>query len=1099
MKLHTLPTLSLALLLGLALGGCGDCGGGKTDGGNPDATVDGGTPDGGDDGGLPDGGDDGGMPDGGDDGGTDAGPPPFQIDRVMPARGPSAGGNRVTLSGRGFVFPFARLGEGVESQTAVLFGSNTAIEFTVVDDDTLEVFAPPGLVGARDIVVQNPNGEARCEGCYTYYTPVRADSLAPGESPVSGGALLALSGDGLVPGSRVLVGDRSAIDVQVQDPRLLTFIAPPAAGPGPVDVVVFNENGRATLRRSLHYFVAPRVDRLAPPVGRSTGGTVVQLEGAGLTGTTGVLLGGAPATGLTAIGDTTLLVTTPAGAAGSVVDLTLQHPRGDLTIPGAFTYVDPSDRSLSLLAVQPRRAPLAGGTEVELIGTGLDRPAPQVTFGGLPATGVTLVDGNRLRATVPAGAAVGPVDVQVRNDRGGALLPGALTYYEAVVVSAIDPVTGPDTGGTPVTITGSGFAAGVDLRIGALPVTDLVVVDANTLTATTAAGSPGASDVVVGLGSGLDRLEGVLAGGFTYQGALDLSRVEPERGAQAGGTLVSLYGSGFTTGSQVTFGLRTATVEALLGDAILTVRSPPGAPGLVDVSVSEGAGPALLPDAFQYYDPTNLRGGASGGPMAGTLNITVLDSMAGLPVQDAFVILGADPTTPFQGLTDTRGQITFSDPSLVKATDVTASAAGFASTTVSRVDTRDLTIFITPNEGEPGPPPVFAPPAFVGGSGEDGSLGRVCGFKLPPNRALMPGEREEARVYITSRSSFYLPPFGFPPSFQVVSQDCGTFTMASRAGNVAVYAFYGVASTEIDPTTGETLDSFEPHLMGITRGLEVPAIVPPVCTPNQACPGGFACGKSEFDPENPNDFGYCLCQVDAACGTGEFCNAAGGCQPPLEADVILSMHMDLDVPIRLVNAPQPAAGAIHVTYSYLELGGEGTVYVGEVVNQSDRFDFPRHPRLPGDGFVFLDMATSGGGYPLSLYFRRQIGDLALGVDLGPMQPMTHFISPVPGGSLVGGRVQWAYDGSPEPDLVQIDVEEPGFVPKPLWSIILPGSETSVEVPEQVLTVLRQSPMLQITATTALSPRFDYDHFSYSQLSALSWNSFTLDSQIFVVP
>ena len=37
-------------------------------------------------------------------------------------------------------------------------------------------------------------------------------------------------------------------------------------------------------------------------------------------------------------------------------------------------------------------------------------------------------------------------------------------------------------------------------------------------------------------------------------------------------------------------------------------------------------------------------------------------------------------------------------------------------------------------------------------------------------------EREEARVFISSRTSFQLPPFGFPPSFQVVSEDCGTFT-----------------------------------------------------------------------------------------------------------------------------------------------------------------------------------------------------------------------------------------------------------------------------------------------------------------------------------
>jgi len=522
----------------------------------------------------------------------------------------------------------------------------------------------------------------------------------------------------------------------------------------------------------------------------------------------------------------------------------------------------------------------------------------------------------------------------------------------------------------------------------------------------------------------------------------------------------------------------------------------------VDVSVSQGGDASTeqrLVDAFQYYDPTNLRGGASGGQMMGTINITVSDNMSGLPIEGALVVLGSDPATPFSGLSDLHGQITFSDPSLVKAIDVSASAEGHQAVTISRVDTRDLTVFLTPNAGSPGAAPSSPPPSFVGGSGADGSLGRVCGFKLPPSRVLQAGEREEARVYISARSSFSLPPFGFDPSYQVVSEDCGSFTMASRAGNVAVYAFYGVASSQLDPLTGQTIDSFEPILMGVTRGIEVPAVDPPFCTPNMACPGGFDCSKTEWDPTAPNEFGYCLCNVDAACSSDQFCNQAGGCQPPLQADVILSVHLDLDVPIRLINAPQPASGAVHLTFSYLELGGEGSIYVGQIQNNSERFDFPNHPRLPGDGFVFLDLATSGGGYPLSIYFRRQVGDLSLGVDLGPMQPLTHFVSPVPGGALSGNRLQWVIDGSPRPDLIQIDVEEPGFVPKPLWTVILPGSESSVEVPPAVIEILRQSPSLQITLTSALSPRFDFNHFSYSQLSALSWNSFTLDTQAFVVP
>ncbi|RMG17177.1 MAG: hypothetical protein D6729_09475, partial [Deltaproteobacteria bacterium] len=507
---------------------------------------------------------------------------------------------------------------------------------------------------------------------------------------------------------------------------------------------------------------------------------------------------------------------------------------------------------------------------------------------------------------------------------------------------------------------------------------------------------------------------------------------------------------------------------------------------------------AVLPKAFQYYDPTNVRGGASGGPMAGTINITLLDAIVGIPVDGATVVLGDGSV--FSGQTNERGQVTFSDPSLVKPVDVSAFKAGYEAVTVSRIDARDLTLYLTPNEGEPGPPPVFPPPAFVGGSGPGGSLGTVCGFKLPPGIELGPNQVEEARVFVTTPSVTRLPPFGSPPFYQVVSEDCGTFILPSRPGNVAVYAFYGIKTTTTD-ATGQAVETFEPILMGITRGIEVPAIDPPICTPNRACPGGFECqkGPSDWDPENPNDFAYCLCTVDAACDAGEICNQAGGCQPPLRGDVVLSMHMDLSVPIRLVNPPQPDLGPVHLTYSYLELGGEGAAYIGQVQNTTNTFLFERHPRLPGDGFVFLNMTTNGGSYPLSLYYRRQIGDLEQGVDIGPMQPMTRLISPVPGGALTGGRVQWAYDGTPVPDVVLIFIDEPGFVPKPLWQIILPGTETQVDVPPAVLEVLRQSPALSLTLITALSARFDFDHFSYGQLGLGAWNSFTLDSQSFVVP
>jgi hypothetical protein len=84
--------------------------------------------------------------------------------------------------------------------------------------------------------------------------------------------------------------------------------------------------------------VAPRaVDQISPAGGPVAGGTVVQLVGWGLTGATGVLFGPSIGSAFTANSDSELTVTSPSRPAGPV-DVTVQHPAGNLTKAAAFTY-----------------------------------------------------------------------------------------------------------------------------------------------------------------------------------------------------------------------------------------------------------------------------------------------------------------------------------------------------------------------------------------------------------------------------------------------------------------------------------------------------------------------------------------------------------------------------------------------------------------------------------------------------------------------------------------------------------------------------------------------------------------------------------------
>ena len=81
-----------------------------------------------------------------------------------------------------------------------------------------------------------------------------------------------------------------------------------------------------------------------------------------------------------------------------------------------------------------------------------------------------------------------------------------------VTVTAVAPSTGSTFGGTPITITGSGFSSGASVLVGGTAATDVAVVSSTSITAKTPAHAAGAGDVRVTVGSKTDTL----AGAFTF-------------------------------------------------------------------------------------------------------------------------------------------------------------------------------------------------------------------------------------------------------------------------------------------------------------------------------------------------------------------------------------------------------------------------------------------------------------------------------------------------------------------------------------------------------------------------------------------------------
>jgi IPT/TIG domain len=167
--------------------------------------------------------------------------------------------------------------------------------------------------------------------------------------------------------------------------------------------------------------------------------------------------------------------------------------------------------SLKLTAVQPAQGPKTGGIKVRLTGTGFS-PGCRVTFGQIEATGIVMTSESQMEVLIPA-RAPGQVDVEVSNSTGQkSSLPNSFTYKD-LYVSSISPQSGPQTGGTQVSISGTGFKNGASVKIGGASSTSVAVGSDSTLTATTPPGKAGPADIEV---TNTDSSTAVLPAGFSF-------------------------------------------------------------------------------------------------------------------------------------------------------------------------------------------------------------------------------------------------------------------------------------------------------------------------------------------------------------------------------------------------------------------------------------------------------------------------------------------------------------------------------------------------------------------------------------------------------
>ena len=321
---------------------------------------------------------------------------------------------------------------------------------------------------------------------------------------------LALSGAGLALGSSLSVSDPDMTLANVVfSGGQVTFQLDVPAGeePGHVDLLVTNVNGSSYLPAAIEVTPPdPAVADVTPSSGSLSGGTAVTITGTGFRPGARVVIGpliyrdGDP--GVAVVDETTLTLTTQATPAG-LYDVVVIDPTG---FEGRQVDAFEFQGQPAIASVFPPAGSIAGGTDVVILGQDF-APGSTVEIDGVAQPQVTFEHTGRLSVRTEAkGGAVAGAVLRVTVP-GGAFADSAFSYSAQLdpFLADVSPSQGPPSGGSEITLSGSGFTASSqvlfgadpDTGLGGTPAASVAFVDANTLEVTTPAFAKGKTSVLV--------------------------------------------------------------------------------------------------------------------------------------------------------------------------------------------------------------------------------------------------------------------------------------------------------------------------------------------------------------------------------------------------------------------------------------------------------------------------------------------------------------------------------------------------------------------------------------------------------------------------
>jgi hypothetical protein len=382
-------------------------------------------------------------------------------------------------------------------------------------------------------------------------------------------------------------------NVQVQAGGASTTMALTNTNGLPASITITSGNNQATVVG--HPFPAPLTVTVADASGQPYPGTTVTFS-APATGKSGTFVGsGSDVT--TAETNQSGVATVPVAYAGSVsgtyiVSVTANSAKTNLTLTN---LAGPASKVTVSAAANNQSQTIGNHFPVNLSATVTDSLGNPVSNDGVtfsaPTSGssgtfagsgasVTVTTNENGIATAPvftANLTVGSYSVSIAAASTSGTPPsGSYTLTNtsstsSPAVTSISPASGTAAGGTTVTITGTGFTGATVVKFGSSTAT--FTVNSNTSITATSASGTGVVDVTVTTPGGTSQA--VTGDHFTYTSSIPVvTSISPASGPPAGGTTVTVTGTGFTGATEVSFGPIAATSFSVVSDTKIVVVSP---------------------------------------------------------------------------------------------------------------------------------------------------------------------------------------------------------------------------------------------------------------------------------------------------------------------------------------------------------------------------------------------------------------------------------------------------------------------------------------------------------------------------------------------